>query len=143
MPRTLPHFQELFDGSGQSLGVLISAELWTRVREKVLPRIEAAYRELDPAGAPSRPDRPEPLADWKTLLDYWDFTYPPSLDVHCDHCGAATADWSADAPRKFILRAANLGGLVNFECQSCHARILKKHFKKHVTVECLPPTSPD
>ena len=92
----------------------------------------------EPAARPEPEARPEPLQEWETLLAYWDFTYPPAYDVHCDCCGAKTDDWRADEPRKFRLRNANLGGLVTFQCAGCKALVLKKHFKKHLTVECKP-----
>ena len=34
----------------------------------------------------------------------------------CETCGASTEDWQADEPRKFTLAAANMGGLLAFEC---------------------------
>ncbi|BAH73505.1 hypothetical protein [Solidesulfovibrio magneticus] len=138
MPRISPHFLELFDANGAPRGVLLSAELWERCKDQVLPPLTKALYVLDPAARPEPEVRPEPLQEWETLLAYWDFTYPPAYDVHCDCCGAATDDWRADEPRKFRLRNANLGGLVTFQCAGCKALVLKKHFKKHLTVECKP-----
>lgn len=138
MPPISPHFMELFDADGQLRGVHISPELWTRLKERFLPTLEAALYELDPACRPKPLERPEPMDEWETLLQYWDFTYPPDYDVTCEHCGATTTDWRQDDPRKFRLTNANLGGLVTFQCQTCKALILKKHFKKHLTVECHP-----
>lgn len=136
MPQSAPLYLELFDAKGQPRGAWISPELWDRVKTRVQPILDEA---VDVPGTPSAPpQRPEPIAEWETLLAYWDFTYPPDFDVTCDCCGAATANWTEDDPRKFRLRAANLGGLVTFQCQQCHALILKKHFKKHLTVECQP-----
>jgi len=138
VPPISPHFLELFDAAGQQRGLFLSPELWTLVRSQILPVVTKALYTLDPACRPEPEVRPEPIADWETLLAYWDFTYPPSFEVRCDNCGQSTPDWSKDDPRKFRLRAANLGGLVTFQCQSCKALVLKKHFKKHVTVECKP-----
>ena len=120
MPPISPHFLELFDAAGAPRGVLISPQLWDQCKEAVLPGLTKALYRLDPA---SRPE---------------DFTYPPTYDVHCDCCGAKTDDWRADTPRIFRLRNANLGGLVTFQCAACKALVLKKHFKKHLTVECKP-----
>jgi len=97
--------------------------------------IDQLLEELEP-GKQAEP--PEPLKDLELLAQYWDFPYPMPKDVHCTLCNAHTDDWQADEPRKFRLKSATLGGLVNFQCQGCQARILKKHFKKHVDVECRP-----
>lgn len=128
-------FLELFDATGQSHGVWISPALWAQVKPQLLPLLEQAPAE--PA-AETPEQRPEPLSEWDTLLAYWDFTYPPDYDVTCDCCGASTANWLEDTPRKFRLRTASLGGLVTFQCQQCRALVLKKHFKKQITVECQP-----
>ena len=138
MPPISPHFLELFDAAGRPRGVLISPELWAKCQEAVLPELQRALYVLDPACRPEPEVRPEPIAEWESLLAYWDFTYPPAYDVHCDCCGAQTEDWRADEPRVFRLRNANLGGLVTFQCAACKALVLKKHFKKHLTVECKP-----
>ncbi len=138
MPPISPHLLELFDADGKARGVHISPELWSRVREAVLPILKRDLYDLDPSCRPEPEVKPEPLAEWEALLAYWDFTYPPAYDVACEHCGASTPDWRADEPRVFRLRGANLGGLVTFQCQSCKSLILKKHFKKHLTVECHP-----
>lgn len=132
------HLLELFDAGGQPRGLLVSAELWARARATVLPLLEKALYDLDPSCRPQPEERPEPIQEWETLLAYWDFTYPPAYDVSCEHCGATTPDWRQDEPRKFRLRNANLGGLVTFQCQQCKSLVLKKHFKKHLTVECHP-----
>lgn len=120
---------ELFDKDGNLLGVVLSAEAWDAVRGQV-------EKALDLGAAPR--ENPEPLADWETLKQYWDFGYPVDTDVACSACGAQSADWAADEPRKFRLLAATLGGLVTFRCQCCQAKILKKHFKKHITTEVFP-----
>ncbi|MFW6177785.1 MAG: hypothetical protein ACOC43_05400, partial [Desulfohalobiaceae bacterium] len=77
----------------------------------------------------------EPLQDWELLLQHWDFKYPVSKEVSCEICGNQTQDWQKDSPRKFLLKAASLGGLVSFECLNCQARIIKKHFKDYVQVQ--------
>jgi hypothetical protein len=138
VPPISPHFMELFDAAGKPRGLHMSPELWSMVKDKVFPLMEKALYTLDPSCCPEPEVKPEPRAEWDTLLAYWDFTYPPSYEVSCAHCGQETPDWSKDEPRKFRLRTANLGGLVTFQCQSCKALVLKKHFKKHLTVECKP-----
>jgi len=138
VPPISSHFLELYDAAGALRGVRLSPELWKAVKDNLLPAIEKALYVLDPSCRPEPEERPEPIKDWENLLAYWDFTYEPSYDVACAHCGASTEDWRQDDPRKFRLRAANLGGLVTFQCQSCKSLVLKKHFKKHLTVECQP-----
>uniref|UniRef100_I2PX86 Uncharacterized protein n=1 Tax=Desulfovibrio sp. U5L TaxID=596152 RepID=I2PX86_9BACT len=138
MPTISSHFLELFDAKGAPRGVRLSPELWAKVKDRLLPTLQNALYELDPACRAEPEERPEPMAEWETLLNYWDFTYPPDYDVACEHCGQSTGDWTRDEPRKFRLRTANLGGLVTFQCRSCKSLVLKKHFKKHLTVECKP-----
>lgn len=141
MPETKPYFVELHDDKGALLGAFVSAAVWERAKDSLLPIINATLSQIDPTtGQPAeeRPLPPEPMADINLLLEYWDFTYPFTYDVACECCGAATEDWRKDEPRKFRLMAANLGGLVNFQCQTCKARVIKRHFKKHVSSECRP-----
>jgi hypothetical protein len=138
VPPLSPHFLEIFDAAGQPRGVLLSPELWSAVKAQVAPILNKALPTVDPTYRPEPVERPEPMDEWNTLLAYWDFAYQPTRDVACEHCGNATPDWTLDTPRKFRLRTANLGGQVTFQCQACRAMILKKHFKKHVAVECLP-----
>ncbi len=121
----------LFDEQGKFLGVFIAAELWTKLE----PELTAFL----PATVPvEKPSMPEPLADWATLLEFWDFKYPVEAGVTCGQCGSSTQDWQQDEPRKFRLVACNLGGLVRFECQACKARITKRHFKDKITFETKP-----
>lgn len=135
MPGFTEHFQPLYDQDRNLLGVWLSPELWAKTEKALSPAIDKALEELSPT---AKPEPPEPIKDWELLAQYWDFQYPLPTDVACEACGAKTEDWQADEPRKFRLRAASMGGLVNFECMGCRARILKKHFKKHVDVECRP-----
>jgi DNA-directed RNA polymerase subunit RPC12/RpoP len=134
---TSDRFIELYDASGSVVGVFIGPELWKKTRDAVLPVLEAALPAGDPE--PAGIDLPpEPIEDWETLVAYWDFPYPPAYDLVCDHCGSRTEDWRKDTPRKFRLTAASMGGQTSFECLTCRARIIKRHFKKHVDVECRP-----
>ena len=97
------------------------------------------FRSYLPSTSPAAPEQlPEPLADWATLQEFWDFPYPVDTDVVCGQCGSSTSDWQRDEPRKFRLVACNLGGLVRFECQACKARIMKRHFKDKITAETRP-----
>jgi len=126
----LPDFQEIFDANGSPLGAFLGPEAWALVREIVLARF---------APAPAPAELPEePLPDWRELVQFWDFKYPVDLDVACPICGSATADWEHDEPRKFLLTAANLGGLVSFRCLGCQAKVIKRHFKDVIKVEARP-----
>jgi len=135
VPGFKEHFQPLYDQDRNLVGVWLSPELWAKAEALVSPALDKALADLTPN---KETIQPEPIKDWEMLAQYWDFQYPMPTDVRCELCGNATEDWQKDEPRKFLLRSANLGGLVNFQCQSCRARIIKKHFKKHVDVECRP-----
>jgi len=126
----LPEVQELFDAQGQPLGALLGPEAWALVREAVLTK----YAPADSAP----PAIEEPLQDWRDLVQNWDFQYPVDHDVTCGECGNATNAWELDEPRKFLLTAANFGGLVTFRCQVCQAKIIKRHFKDTIKVETKP-----
>lgn len=119
---------ELFDKDGNLIGVLIAAEMWTQMKPHL--------KDFLPKEAPA--ERPEPTGDWELLKEYWDFPYPVDTDVHCELCDNQTENWEKDEPRKFRLVSCNLGGLVSFKCTKCQARIIKKHFKDEITVECQP-----
>ncbi len=122
-------FQELYDAEGQPLGAFLGPEAWALVREAVLAR----YAQPAPP-----PEASEPLQDWRDLVQFWDFKYPVDHDVACEVCGNSTSAWELDEPRKFVLTAANLGGLVAFRCLGCGAKILKRHFKDSIKVETRP-----
>jgi len=125
-------FHILHDAKGTPFGVLIEPGLWSVVEKEVRPILDRA------TGRNRDETAPEPLGDWKQLQEYWDFDYPVDMDVACPACGTATQNWQEDEPRRFRLCACSLGGLVRFVCQSCHARILKRHFKDKIKVECTP-----
>jgi hypothetical protein len=129
------HFLPLYDQDKKFIGIYLSPALWAQAESTLSPAIDRALTELNPS---YKPDDAEPLADWEAFAQYWDFQYPMPTDVHCQQCGNKSKNWKQDEPRKFRLRSATIGGLVNFECQTCNSRILKKHFKKHVDVECRP-----
>ena len=131
---TPKHFQPLYDADRRLFGVFLSPELWAKISKSMNPLIDKALTELEPNLGPE----PEPLHDWDTLAQCWDFKYPMPHDISCECCGNATPDWRQDEPRKFRLKSANIGGLANFLCTQCQARIIKKHFKDHVAVECRP-----
>lgn len=122
-----------FDAKGTFLGVFIPAASWDSLESGIQSALLAE-------NTPARQIK-EPLGDWEMLVSCWDFPYPVDLDVRCDLCGNCTQDWQLDDPRKFILKAANLGGLVSFECTSCHARIRKNHFKDEINIQCTPSAS--
>lgn len=131
----IKHFQPLYDEQRNLLGVLLSPALWKKGENQLSPVLDKLLAELEPR---AEAQQTEPLKDWELLAQYWDFQYPMPKDVHCTLCDTRTDDWQADEPRKFRLKSATLGGLVNFQCQGCRARIIKKHFKKNVDVECRP-----
>lgn len=123
----------LHDSSGKFLGVFIPDTIWDQLEL----RVKNALQALNVAPTPIK----EPIADWETLKKIWDFPYPVDTDVHCTLCGNSTDNWEQDAPRKFFLKAAGLGGLVAFECGQCHARVRKNHFKDAIEVVCTPRSS--
>jgi len=127
----------LFDADGESAGVWISPELWERAKKDILPVLAELTGE--PA-APKVEELPEPMKDWESLKDYWDFPYPLDVAVDCGHCGAHSDDWQADSPRLFRLKAASFGGLVTYQCMTCKARVTHKHFKDGLQVETYPYT---
>ena len=122
-----------YDAHGTLLMVVLEGDLWRKIGAEV-EHLAAASSEK-PA---EEPVRPEPVADWESLLQFWDFKYPPDYDVTCEACGNSTENWREDEPRKFRLTAANLGGLVSFRCQQCRAKVIKRHFKKNIVSETLP-----
>ncbi|WP_320171543.1 hypothetical protein [Maridesulfovibrio sp.] len=117
---------ELYDKDGNLIGALITAQLWSSIKPRIM--------DLLPKEAPK--EKPEPIGEWETLKQYWDFAYPVDMDVHCELCGNKTENWETDEPRKFRLMSCNLGGLVTFKCMHCQGRVTKKHFKDEITVEC-------
>lgn len=125
------HINELYDKDGNLIGVLMSAEAWNHVKGTVLPALGLEEK-------PKQKEISEPISEWETLQQYWDYPYPVDTDVACENCGNSTDDWSADSPRKFYLTSANLAGLVSFKCEGCQAKILKKHFKDEIRTECVP-----
>lgn len=116
---------ELFDKKGNLIGALLTAKLWAEIKPLIKDRLPQEEQE----------EKPEPIADWEMLKNFWDFPYPVDMDVKCDDCGNQTDNWQKDEPRKFKLTVANLGGLVSFKCCKCNARISKRHFKDEVTSE--------
>lgn len=125
------HINELFDKDGNLIGALLSAEAWTAVKNQV-------YTSLGLSEHIVEKEMPEPVADWETLKEYWDYPYPVDYDVACENCGNTTEDWSADEPRLFRLTSANLAGLVSFKCMKCRAKVVKRHFNDTVKSECTP-----
>lgn len=121
----------LYDHRGSMFGIFISPKLWAAISKDVQPIID---RQLEKTEKPL----PEPMDDWDRLIDFWDFAYEVDTDVSCEQCGSTTEAWMADEPRKFRLKAANIGGMTCFECQTCKARITKRHFKDKITCSCIP-----
>lgn len=117
---------------GELEGVFILPQLWNTVEKRINPILERGLAELNPR------QKNEPLVDWEELMKHWDFKYPVDWDVTCGNCQSRTENWSMDTPRKFFLTAVNLGGLVAFQCLECKAKIVKKHFKKHIDIKTTP-----
>jgi hypothetical protein len=128
--------QPLYNETGNLQGVFISAAIWTEHQNQ----LEAILFSQQSPESRSHPVKPEPIKDWEHFLSYWDFNYPVEKIVKCENCGSHTEDWTADDPKKFMLKAANLGGLVSFQCIECRHRVTKKHFKDHICYECKPFT---
>lgn len=123
------HLVPLYTKEKELLGVYISPELWALAEDRILGTVSPFFKKDEPL---------EPIKDWEQLKSCWGFQYPVDLDVTCENCGNETSEWEKDEPRRFRLRAANLGGLVTFQCMECKAKILKRHFKKEIQVECKP-----
>ena len=121
----------LYDNHGNMFGIFISPKLWAAVGKDVQPILD---RHFDKTEKP----RLEPMDDWNRLLDFWDFSYEMDMSVTCEHCGNTSDDWMKDEPRKFQLKAANIGGMTCFECQACKARVTKRHFKDKISCSCTP-----
>ncbi|WP_462324452.1 hypothetical protein [Desulfoplanes sp.] len=128
---TQKNITPLYDTQGTMFGVFISPDLWKAIASEVQPIIDRHIEK-------SRPPVPEPMDDWNRLLDFWDFPYGVDMDVTCEQCGNTTQDWTADDPRKFRLKAANIGGMTTFQCMECKARITKQHFKDKIACTCTP-----
>lgn len=124
------HFTPLYDQGGELLAVMLSAEFWSRYRHVLEARINACLEEMEPRV------REEPLHEWETFKQYWDFKYPYCADVECRNCGASSADWINDPDKPFLLKSASFGGLAVFSCKACGATVRKKHFKDHICFEC-------
>jgi hypothetical protein len=121
---------QLYDSTGQFLGVFIPSLLWDQLDNSIKDILLTQNIPIKTIK--------EPLHDWETLKQIWDFPYPVDTDVHCSLCGNRTDNWECDNPRKFVLKAANIGGLVSFECCHCQARVRKNHFKDAIDVTCTP-----
>lgn len=128
----------LCDAQGEVLAVQLPIQVWSKIEAKVMPLVQEAL------GKPTEEPRPpEPMADWQALTEYWDFKYPVNTEVRCDLCGNHTEDWAKDDPRKFWLRACNLGGMCRYECLNCHGMVTKRMFKDKITFEAKPKTEKD
>lgn len=111
---------------GEILSVVVPYAIWERLEPSVQKLLRADDKPVQ---------RPEPMEDFETLMQYWDFRYPYSPAVRCPSCGTSTDDWRADPEHPFWLTNATLGGLLVFRCQHCGATVRLKHFLDHVAVE--------
>lgn len=128
-----PQLQYITDIKGNVASVIIPWPLWEKIEPKVrnLLTIEAKPQEVEQAAGP--------LADFEELMKFWDFKYPYCPAVACPHCGASVENWREDPSHAFILKNANVGGLLVFYCRACGTTIRQKHFHRHVAVEHTTP----
>ncbi len=131
----MDEIQYLYNASNELQGVLLPASLWQKVESSVLSEIIDTSDTSKAKDIRNHCVQSEPVRDWEQFLQLWDYRYPQENSVVCKNCGASTEDWTADEPRKFILKAANIGGLVAFHCCSCECRVFKRHFKDNVKFE--------
>lgn len=123
------HVKQLYDSKGNLHGVLLSPEIWKKAGKKISEILDQAQDK------PASGIHQEPIEDWQTFKDYWDFKYPFSPEVTCNACGAKSKNWEEDTPRIFYLKNASLSGLLVFHCKNCGGTVRKKHFKDHVCFE--------
>lgn len=129
--KTSIHF--LCDAHGTRLAAVVPVDIWERLEpfcKKLLPPEQQAA---------ALSQQPGPLADFDELLSCWDFPYAYSPEVCCPHCGASTKDWRSDEKKFFLLKNANIGGLLVFHCTQCGTTIRQKHFRDHVAFEHTTP----
>ncbi len=129
------YVQDVYNKQGELLGIYLSREVWELVGDRIKPILEEAINNQKVL----KQDRTikEPWEDWNLLKQHWDFKYELTSYVYCENCSNCTQDWEKDDPRKFKLTAANLGGLVTFECMNCSSKIIKRHFKDYIKVETV------
>lgn len=120
-----PEIAYLYDAAGNLLAVQISPALWQCLQ---------AFAEA----APPAPQAEDDLAAFHEFLDAWNFRYAYDPAVRCPACNAQTSDWRNDAGRPFILKNANIGGLLVFACRNCGATVRQKFFKTHMACEHTP-----
>lgn len=125
------NISELYGKDGNLIGVFISGELWIEIKDEV-------YKKLKQKNKKEKLDIKEPIEDWELFKKNWDFKYPYDFSVKCDICGNSSDNWELDQEKRFYLTAASLSGLVSFRCAKCEAKIVKKHFKDKITIECIP-----
>lgn len=127
------HFIRLFDRHGNLHSVQLSAELWQKGGQPLHDFIDSLFGE-DPTTIP------EPVEEWEQFKKFWDFEYPLCSDVECKACGCKVSDWQTAPGHPFVLKSAQLGGLVVFLCKECGAIVRKKHFKDHICFEASSKT---
>ncbi|SHJ69607.1 hypothetical protein ACQ0P8_12025 [Halodesulfovibrio aestuarii] len=129
------HVKPLYDRDGNLHGVLLSPEIWEKAGKKISEILDQAQDKQ-----PTSEIHQEPIEDWETFKDYWDFKYPFNPGVTCNACGAKSENWEEDTPRVFYLKNASLSGLLVFHCEKCGSTVRKKHFKDHVCLEATKPS---
>ena len=129
------HFIELYDKNGNFHSIQLSAEAWKKGGKPLTNLVESLFAKEAPIEAA------EPVAEWETFQQYWDFEYPICADVECKTCGIKVDNWQTAPEHPFTLKSAQLGGLVVFICKGCGSIVRKKHFKDHICFEASPKCS--
>lgn len=126
--------QFVHDASGALLAVQIPASVWQKCRSE----IERHLDHPDDSGPLAK--NPHNLEEFAEFMSAWTFPYQYTPEVRCPGCDAATSDWQNDAAQPFLLKGANLGGLLVFACRGCGGTVRQKYFKDHVACEFTPPS---
>lgn len=124
--------QYLVNAEGEIQAVQIGYNLWKKVENTVKSALK--QKEED-----KNTQKEQPLKDFETLMQFWDFSYPYKPTVTCPHCNISTNDWKNDTKNPFILTNATIGGLLVFHCKNCGTTIRQKYFKDHVCYEHTTP----
>lgn len=114
----------LHDADGRLVAVQINISLWQKLKQ-YLPETE---------------EKSLPASDMEAFAEFisaWNFPYAYMPLVQCPHCHTQTQDWRKNGA--FVLKNANLGGLLVFSCTRCGAIVRQKYFKDHIAYEFTPP----
>lgn len=115
----------LHDAAGNLQAVQISPDLWEKLK---------GFVPVDTQGVGNTGNDMEAFAEFRSA---WSFPYPYEPRVACPVCNNSTSDWQKDAA--FLLKNANIGGMLVFHCQNCGATVRQKFFKSHMDCDFTPP----